>query len=144
MDPADKRSALLELTRLEAQLSALKLRVMAVSDDVALAEGARDVAALVTHHTRGDFGANRRDLALAEALDRRWSGVAAGLGAGDLNVAQAQVITHALDELPSEKLPAEVLQDAEAHLVAQAARVRSAGAAGPGAADPGHRRPRDR
>ena len=46
MDPAEKRAALLELTRLEAQLSALKLRVMAVSDDVALAEGARDVAAL--------------------------------------------------------------------------------------------------
>ena len=62
----------MELTRLEAQLSALKLRVMAVADDVALAEGARDVAALMTHHTRGDYGANRRDLALAEALDRRW------------------------------------------------------------------------
>ena len=46
MDPADKRAALVELTRLEAQLSALKLRVMAVADDVALAEGARDVAAL--------------------------------------------------------------------------------------------------
>ena len=119
--PADKRTALLGLTRLEAQLSALKLRVMAVSDDVALAEGARDVAALVTHHTRSDFGANRRDLAFAEALDRRWSGVAAGLGAGDLNVAQAQVIIHALDELPAEKLPEEVVHDAEAHLVAQAA-----------------------
>ena len=118
---ATSGAALVELTRLEAQLSALKLRVMAVADDVALAEGARDVAALMTHHTRGDFGANRRDLALAEALDRRWHGVAAGLGAGDLNVAQAQVITHALDELPSEKVPAEVLQDAEAHLVAQAA-----------------------
>ena len=43
MEPAEKRAALLALTRLEAQLSALKLRVMAVSDDVALAEGARDV-----------------------------------------------------------------------------------------------------
>ena len=73
MDPADKRAALLALTRLEAQLSALKLRVMAVSDDVALAEGARDVAALLTHHTRTDFAANRRDLALAQALDRRWA-----------------------------------------------------------------------
>ena len=47
--------------------------------------------------------------------------MAAALGAGDLNVAQAQVITRALDELPADKLPAEVLQDAEAHLVAQAA-----------------------
>ena len=57
MAPAEKRAALVELTRLEAQLSALKLRVMAVSDDVAVAEGARDVAALVTHDTRSDFGA---------------------------------------------------------------------------------------
>jgi len=121
MDAADKRAALVELTRLEAQLSALKLRVMAVADDVALAEGARDVAALLTHDTHTDFSVNRRDLALAQALDRRWAGVAAGLASGDLNVAQAHVITHALDELPSEKLRAEVLQDAEAHLVTQAA-----------------------
>ena len=94
---------------------------MATSDDVALAEGARDVAALMAQHTRGDYGANRRDQELAEALDRRWSAVAAGLGAGELNVAQAQVITLALDQLPADKLPAEVLQDAEAHLVARAA-----------------------
>ena len=46
----------MELTRLEAQLSALKLRVMAVADDVALAEGARDIGALLTHQTRTDFG----------------------------------------------------------------------------------------
>jgi hypothetical protein len=121
MEPGDKRTALVELTRLEAQLSALKLRVMAVADDVALAEGARDVAALEAHHSRGDYGTSRRNLALAEALDRRWLGVAAGLGAGDLNVAQAHVITRALDELPSEKLPSEVLQDAEARLVVEAA-----------------------
>ena len=121
MDPGDKRTALMRLARLEARLKSLQLRLIAASDDVALAEGARDVAALMAHHTRGDYGANRRDLALAEALDRRWSEVAAGLGAGDLNVAQARVIIHALDELPAEKLPAEVLQDAEAHLVAQAA-----------------------
>ena len=120
MDLAEKRSALLRLVRLEAQVSALKLRVMAASDDVAVAEGARDVAALVAHHARGDYGVNRRDLALAEALDRRWPGVAAGLGAGELNVAQAQVIVGALDELPADKVPDEVLRDAEAHLVAQA------------------------
>ena len=121
MDPDDKRSALLRLARLEARLTALRLRLMAASDEVALAEGARDVAALMSHHTRGDYGASRRDLALAEALDRRWSAVGSALAHGDLNVAQALVITHALDELPSEKLPAAVLQDAEAHLVAQAA-----------------------
>ncbi len=74
MDAGDKRDAMLRLAQVEAQLAALRLRLMAAADDVALAEGARDVAALLTHHTRGDFGANRRDLALAEALDRRWAG----------------------------------------------------------------------
>ena len=47
--------------------------------------------------------------------------VAAGLGAGDLNVAQAQVIIHALVSCPPTGEPAEVRPDAEAHLVAQAA-----------------------
>jgi hypothetical protein len=121
MDPEDKRAALLELTRLEAQLSALKLRVMAAADDVALAEGARDVAALLTHQTHTDFAANRRDLALADALDRRWSVVATALGQGELNPDQAWVITRALDALPAEKVSADVLAQAEAHLVAEAA-----------------------
>jgi len=121
MSPADKRTALLELTRVEARVAGLKLRVMAVSDDVAVAQGARDVAALVTHHTRTDAGANRRDLLLALALDRRWAQVAGALGQGEVNVAQAQVICHALDELPAEKVGAELLARAEAHLVEQAA-----------------------
>ena len=64
---------------------------------------------------------NRRDLALAEALDQRWTQVASALGQGEVNLAQALVITHALDALPAEKLDAEILARAEAHLVAQAA-----------------------
>ncbi len=40
--------------------------------------------------TRTDGGSNRRDLALAQALDRRWTQVGAALGQGDLNVAQAE------------------------------------------------------
>ena len=121
MDAADRRAALLELTRLEAQVVALRLRLMVASDDVALDEGARDVAALITHHTHTDAGSNRRDLALAEALDRRWSLVGDALAAGDLNVAQARVIAHALEELPADKVSTEVLAEAEARLVAEAA-----------------------
>jgi hypothetical protein len=120
MAPAEKRTALVELTRVEALVAGLRLRVMAVSDDLALAEGARDVAALVTHHTRTDPGANRRDLALAQALDRRWTRVADAIGQGEVNVAQAQVICHALDELPADTLGPEILAKAEACLVAQA------------------------
>lgn len=121
MATSDKRTALLRLARLEAQLASLRLRVMAASDDVALAEGARDVAAFVTHHTRSDLSANRRDLALGEALDKRWPQVARALGHAEVNVAQARVICHALDELPADKVDAELLAKAEAQLVEQAA-----------------------
>lgn len=121
MSPEDKHAALLQLSRAEARLAALKFRVMASSDEVAAETGARDVAALVTHETRSEAGANRRDLALAEALDARWRRVEAALGAGDINVAQARVIAHALDELPAEKVCAVLLARAEEHLVEQAA-----------------------
>jgi hypothetical protein len=118
--PADRREALLRLTQLESRVAALRMRVMAVSDDVARSEGARDVAALVTHHTRSDFAANRRDLALADALDRRWHQVGAALSTGEVNVSQARVIVYALDELPTDDLDAEVVRRAEAHLVEEA------------------------
>ena len=121
MVPDDKRAAMLRLARLESQLAALRLRVMAASDDVAEAEGARDVAALITHHTRTDDAANRRDLGLAEALDRRWERLAVGVAHGDVNLAQARVIAPALDELPLEKIPADDVIRAESHLVSEAA-----------------------
>ncbi len=121
LSPADKRALLLRLARLETRLTAVRLRTMAAADDLAAAEGARDVAALLTHHTRGDRIGHRRDLALAESLDRRWSVVASALAAGDLNVAQAVVITRALEELPSGEVTPEVLTQAEQHLVAEAA-----------------------
>jgi hypothetical protein len=121
MAPVEKRSVLVGLTHVEAQVAAQKLRVMAVSDGVAMTEGARDIAALLTHDTRTDAGTNRRDLALAEALDKRWTVVATALGQGELNLAQTHVIIHALDELPTDTVPAEVLSAAEEHLVTQAA-----------------------
>ncbi len=121
MDPAQKRWALLELTRVQAQLAGLRVRLLAASDDVALVEGARDIAALVTQHTRTDAVTNRHELALGQALDRRWMQLGAALGQGEVNLAQASVIGHALDELPAEKVSAEELARAEAYLVAKAA-----------------------
>ena len=121
MRPTDKQAALMQLTRVEAQLAALRMRLMAASDDIAEEQGARDVAAMVTHHTRTDAAANRRDLGLAQALDRRWEQVATAMATGEVNVAQARVIVHALDQLPHDQVPAEVLARAEAHLVAEAA-----------------------
>ncbi len=120
LDPAAKRALLIQLSRLEARIAAVRLQTMAVADDVATAEGARDVAALLTHDTRGDAVANRRELALAEALQRR-AFTHTALGCGAINVAQAVVITRALDDLPHDRIDAAVLAKAEAHLVAEAA-----------------------
>jgi hypothetical protein len=117
----DKKALLVQLARLEARIAAMRLQTMAVADDVAAVEGARDVAALLTHHTRGDAAEHRRELALAESLDQRWDLVGTALAGGDLNVAQAVVITRVLDDLPGERLEREVLAKAEAHLVAEAA-----------------------
>ncbi len=121
LDPAAKRALLGQLARLEARLTAVRLRTMAVADDVAAQEGARDAAALLTHDTRGDAAEHRRELALAESLERRWTLARTALAEGALNLAQAVVITRALDDLPRERIAPEVLAKAEAHLVAEAA-----------------------
>jgi hypothetical protein len=121
MTTREKAEALTSLARLRDQLAGLQLRVMAVADDVATEHGARDVAAWLTHVTRGDRGATRAEQHLATALDRRWSQVAAALAHGRVNLAQARVIAHALDDLPETEVSSGVLDDAEAHLVALAA-----------------------
>ena len=120
MTPVDRRAALLELVQVEARAASLRLRLLVASDDLAQDEGARDVAALVSHHARTDAGADRRDLALAGSLER-WGSLAQGLASAEVNVAQARVIARALDALPSDEVPSEVLGLAEAHLVAAAA-----------------------
>ena len=120
LDPATKGELLLRLARAESRLAALRLQTMAVAEDLAATEGARDVAAWLTQHTRGEGSTCRRDLALAQALDRRWHHLATALVAGELNPAQALVITHALDNLPDDITP-EVVTQAETHLVVEAA-----------------------
>lgn len=121
LEPDLKGALLVQLARLEARLVAVRLQAMAVADDVAGLVGARDVAAALTHETRGDAAANRRDLTLARSLDRRWGRVGSALSAGDVNVAQALVIARALDEVPGDCVDREILDRAEAHLVAEAA-----------------------
>ncbi|HEX7738577.1 MAG TPA: DUF222 domain-containing protein, partial [Marmoricola sp.] len=61
------------------------------------------------------------DQQLATALDRRYPAVAAGLGEGRVNPAQAQVITSSLDALTEHaEISETVMAQAEAHLVEQA------------------------
>src|SRR4051794_31467866 len=68
MSTADKAGALLPLPRLEARLGELRGRVLAVADDVAEVEGARDAAAWLAHRARLDPGPARHELRLARGL----------------------------------------------------------------------------
>lgn len=121
MATRDKRAALLSLARASAQLDALRLRITAAADDVAAVDGARDVAAWLSHQERLDRGHTRRDLRVARALDDRWHQVARALREGTVNRAQVEVIVRALDGLP-DGLDRDLLARAEERLVAEAAR----------------------
>ena len=143
LSPAEKAEALRQLARLEARVAAARLRLLAVSDEVAEQTGDRDVAAWFRRETRIDRGVARRDLALARSLDRRWTVLAAAHAGGDVSTAQADVIARALDDLP-DKIPADTVATAERVLVEHAATFAPARAADPGWSDPGRRRPRGR
>ena len=116
MSPAEQESAVTEIARLEAVTADLKLRLVAASGEAANQAGARDNGAWLASVTRADFAAGRADARLAEALDRRWSGVAAGMADGLVSSAQARVITDALDALPDHLEP-ETVAKAEAQMV---------------------------
>ena len=121
MPTAEKKSALLALDRASAQVEELRLRVMAAAEDLAVDEGARDVAAWLAYRGRRDRGEARRDLRLARALDTRWQTVGRALREGEANRAQAEVIVAALEALPADLDP-EVVAQAEQRLMSEAAR----------------------
>lgn len=116
-----KREALVSLSRLEDQLHALWLRVIAASDDVADLEGHRDVASWLTHRTHHDRATDRRAQRLATSLSRRWTGTLEALGEGRVSTDQAEVIAAALDDLPG-GVATDVVSRAEHHLIEQAAQ----------------------
>ncbi len=116
MTPGEKKAAIAELARLEAMTAALKLRIVATADDAANHALARDTGAWLASVTRADFGAGRADARLADALDRSWAGVAAGMADGDVSAAQARVVVEALEALPADLDPA-LVERAQAQMV---------------------------
>lgn len=120
MASAEKAEALIALSAAAARLDALRLRLLAAADDVAADAGARDAGAWLAHEARDERRELQRDLRLGEALAKRWHQVGDGLGEGALNLTQARVIAHALDELPDD-VPADLVAMAEAQLVEYAA-----------------------
>jgi hypothetical protein len=119
---SEKRTALLDLTGTLAQLEELRLRVLAAGQslgDVAEADGARDAAAWLAHHARVDPGRARWLGRLATALDGKYPALRAALAEGRVDLAQADVIARALDDLPDD-LDRDVLHRAEERLVDEA------------------------
>ena len=122
LSTVEKQEAMVELARVRARLDAAQLRLLAASDDVADATGARSTATWLADETRDAHGAVRQLEALAAALDERWVHVRDALGAGAVNLAQTRVIVEALDALPKD-LGEDLLAKAEAFLVGQAAAL---------------------
>ncbi len=125
----EKREALMALARLSSRVEALQAKLIACAEDVADAEGHRDVAGWLAHRTHASGVAARRAQRLGVACDRRWQRLGGALLAGQVNVDQGHVIAGALDDLASAAALVEigaeewghVLALAEAHLVEQAA-----------------------
>ncbi|HXH79613.1 hypothetical protein [Nocardioides sp.] len=70
MATADKATALVELSQIEARVSELRLRILVDAGDVAEATGARDAAAWLAHATHARFEDAHADLRLTTSLDR--------------------------------------------------------------------------
>ncbi|MEP9385033.1 HNH endonuclease signature motif containing protein [Nocardioides cheoyonin] len=119
--PDEVEATLRELAALEAQTTALRLRVMASAGPVAEQTGARDIGAWWADALRADHRAARADLKLARALDR-YEVLAAALADGTVSVDQARVTTRALQALPDDLTPGEVAK-AEQLMVDEAARL---------------------
>lgn len=118
--PADQKAALMrELVRAEARLAAVRLRVLAVSGDVAEATGARDAALWLAADRNLDHSSARADLGLAAILEERWPDVAAALAAGEIHLEQARAIVNALEGVREDLTPAQLVQ-AEAQMLVDA------------------------
>ena len=112
----DKARAMRDLSTVITRAQGLLLSVMAASGDVADEHGAKRVgdwyASATRHDHRPSIGLDH----LARSLDHNYVHLGVAVLDGRVNLDQAVVITHALDELPSE-VPAEIREKAELHLI---------------------------
>ena len=125
MSPEEQRRTLAELARVETQVAALRLRVLAEAERSGAtgADGSASAADWMAMETRQTRHAARADLKLATALERLGH-LGAALDAGAVNVPQARAILTALDRIPATgeyAVTDEQRDAAERHLVALAA-----------------------
>jgi hypothetical protein len=113
----ERQARLTAMSRLISRLEADRIRVLAVSDDIAVATGARSTAHWLADETRDGIGQVRAHATVAAARGTR---VVEGMASGAVNFAQARVITDALTRLPRDLDP-ELRDKGEAYLVTEAA-----------------------
>ncbi|MBM9459107.1 DUF222 domain-containing protein [Nocardioides sp. zg-536] len=112
----EKEALLIALSRLQAQVDELRLRILAVSADIAQQHGTRDVTQWLSRTVHTDPVRLRADEKLARSLDERFPATARALSSGGVNLEQARVIAHCVDDLP-DRLGVEVKAQAEADLL---------------------------
>src|SRR5690242_13607234 len=111
----EKKDALIRLSRIVARVEAERIRILAVSEDIAVETGARSTAHWLAAETRDGIGQVRLREKLAGAGGRTTS----AMGEGAVNVAQAREIVDALARLPK-NLDPELREKGEAYLIAEA------------------------
>lgn len=119
MSVADKKAALVQVLAARARADELYLRLLGSAEDVAEADGARDAAAWVAHHTRQDRGQCRRDHRLAVALRGDRARIAGAMRDGAVHLEQARTVADAVEALPPDVEP-EIVGAAEERLLAEA------------------------
>lgn len=117
MRAGEKAEALRRLHALEGRVTALRLRVMAGAGELADQTADHSVATWLAAETRTDPRAQAGDLGLARSLERRWTRLAEGVADGSVNLGQARVIAHALEDLPVAEVGTEAVERAEEALV---------------------------
>ncbi|MBF4765652.1 DUF222 domain-containing protein [Nocardioides islandensis] len=113
---AERKTRLTAISQVIAKAEADRLRVLAVSEDIAVETGARSTAHWLAAETRDGIGQIRLREKLAGAGGRTTS----AMGEGAVNVAQAREIVDALARLPK-NLDPELRDKGEAYLIGEAA-----------------------
>ena len=121
MDTDETVAILTEVIAAEAQLAELKARVLAHADQIQVADqtGATSTGNWLAHHTKLQRPAAFRAMRLATGLEAHGL-TRAALAEGRLLVEQAEVILHAVADLPDDLDPVHV-EKVEAYLIDLAA-----------------------
>ena len=128
MSPDEQRTTLAGLSRVQAQVSELRFRVLASADrnDVGKVSGSSSTAAWLAHETRQMRTRAHADVTFATELDTGFEATRAALADGRILEEQARVIVKAISELPDE-ITAFDRGRAEAHLIGEAANIDAKG-----------------